>query len=361
MNWNTVNSAIASAGALVGDENFPWVLAASVFCVMIFLWLFLWLFPIRLWVWALTTKTPVGMLDMIFMRFRRVPPAVIVEEMINATQAGIPITRRQIESHYLAGGNVHRVVRAMISSHRAGIELTLDEACAIDLAGRDVFEAVNMSVKPWVIDCPNPASGKTTIDGVAKNGIQLRAKARVTVRANISRLIGGATEETVIARVGEGIVSAIGSAESHKEVLEHPDMISKAVLAKGLDSGTAFSILSIDIADVDVGINIGAKLQIDQAEADKEIAQALAEKRRAMAVAAEQEMRAREQEMRSRVVEAEAEVPKAIAEAFRSGQLGVMDYYNMKNVMSDTDMRQSISRGYTAKPAQPDKPEKPTK
>jgi uncharacterized protein YqfA (UPF0365 family) len=339
--------------AVAFEDSLLWIGGGAVVVLIILFCLFVWLFPIRLWIAAWTTKTPVGIFDMVFMRFRRVPPPVIVNPLINAVQARVPATRVQLESHYLAGGNVNLVVQAMISAQKANIPLSLDEACAIDLAGRNVFEAVRLSVEPRVIDCPNPASGKQTIDAVARNGIQLRTKARVTVRANLQRLVGGATEETIIARVGEGIVSAIGSADSHKEVLAQPDRISKAVLAKGLDSGTAFTILSIDIADVEVGVNIGAKLQIDQAEADKQIAQALAEQRRAMAVAAEQEFRAREQEMRAKLVEAEAQVPLAIAEAFRKGQLGIMDYYNMKNVIADTDMRSSISHGYQEHPKAP--------
>ncbi|MBN1867353.1 flotillin-like protein FloA [Candidatus Sumerlaeota bacterium] len=318
--------------------------------IVIFLWLFVWLIPIKLWIAALMTRTPVGLLDMIGMRLRRVSPALIVNPLIAAVQARVEASRVQLESHYLAQGNVWMVVQAMISASKAKLDLTLDQACAIDLAGRNVLDAVRMSVEPRVIDCPNPQSGRQTIDAVAKDGIQLRAKARVTVRANLERLIGGATEETIIARVGEGIVSSIGSANSHKDVLENPDSISKKVLAKGLDSGTAFSILSIDIADVDVGQNIGAKLQIDQAEADKQIAQARAEQRRAMAVAAEQEFRAREQEMRAKLVESESQVPLAIADAFRQGRLGIMDYYNMRNIMADTEMRSSISKGYEEGP-----------
>ncbi len=348
MNANWVLSTLAGSGQGILDDPVIPAVVGAVFVV--FLLIFFWLFPIKLWIAAKMTRTPVGMIDMITMRFRRVAPSMIVNPLITAVMARVAVTRIQLESHYLAGGNVWKVVGAMISAQKAKIELTIDQACAIDLAGRDVLEAVKMSVEPRVIDCPNPEGGKRTIDAVAKDGIQLRAKARVTVRANIERLIGGATEETIIARVGEGIVSAIGSADSHKKVLENPDMISKAVLSKGLDSGTAFSILSIDIADVDVGTNIGAKLQIDQAEADKQIAQAKAEQRRAMAVAAEQEMRAKEQEMRAKVVEAEAEVPKAMAEAFRKGHMGIMDYYNMKNVVADTDMRSSISKGYDAGP-----------
>lgn len=338
----------------VAAQNVETGLAIVIIVVLIiFLWLFFWLVPIRLWIAAKTTRTPVGILDMIAMRLRRVSPPMIVNPLIAAVQARVVASRQQLESHYLAGGNVWMVVQAMISAQKAKIELNLDQACAIDLAGRNVLEAVKMSVEPRVIDCPQPSASKSSIDAVAKDGIQLRAKARVTVRANLERLVGGATEETIIARVGEGIVSSIGSAGSHKDVLENPDRISKAVLQRGLDSGTAFSILSIDIADVDVGENIGAKLQIDQAEADKQIAQARAEQRRALAVAAEQEMRAREQEMRAKVVEAEAEVPKAMAEAFRKGHMGIMDYYNMKNVVADTEMRGSISKGFGDQPGGP--------
>jgi uncharacterized protein YqfA (UPF0365 family) len=260
-----------------------------------------------------------------------------------AKKAGIDILSDRLEAHCLAGGNVISVVQALIAANKASISLSFDRACAIDLAGRDIRDAVNTSVNPKVIDCPNPAKGRQTIDAVAMNGIQLMVKAKVTVRTNIDRLVGGATEETIIARVGEGIVSAIGSADSYKDVLENPDRISKAVLAKGLDSNTAFEILSIDIADVDVGDNIGAKLQSEQADADKRIAQAKAEVRRAAAVAVEQEMRAKTQEMRAKVVEAESLVPQAMADAFRSGNLGVMDYVRMKNVQADTSMRESIA------------------
>jgi uncharacterized protein YqfA (UPF0365 family) len=342
-----------NAAATAAQSETAVYLVIGVVGFIFFLWLFFYLIPIKLWIAAKLTRTPVGLLDMIGMRFRRVSPPSIVNPMINGIQAGIVVTRKQMEGHYLAGGNVAKVVMALIASMKAKIDLTIEQACAIDLAGRDVLEAVRMSVEPKVIDCPNvQSSGKSTMDAVARDGIQLRAKARVTVRANLERLIGGATEETIIARVGEGIVSAIGSAETHKEVLANPDMISKAVLKKGLDSGTAFSILSIDIADVDVGTNIGAKLQIDQAEADKQIAQAKAEQRRAMAVASEQENKSREQEMRAKVVEAEAEVPLAMAEAFRKGNLGIMDYYNFKNIQADTDMRDSVSKGYD-KPSNP--------
>ena len=280
---------------------------------------------------------------------RKVRPTVIVQAKIMAVKAGLPVATGRLEAHYLAGGNVPRVVRALIAAHRAGIDLNFDRATGIDLAGRDVLEAVQVSVNPRVIDCPDPTKGRPTIDAVAKDGIQVKARARVTVRANIDRLIGGATEETIIARVGEGIVTTIGSAESYKDVLENPDRISESVLSKGLDAGTAFEILSVDIADVDVGDNIGAKLQADQAEANKIIAQAEAEKRRAMAVAREQEMNALVRENRAKVVLAEAEIPKAIAESFRSGNLGIMDYYRLRNIQADTSMRDSI--GGEAKPA----------
>ena len=275
------------------------------------------------------------------MRIRKVVPKRIVDPMIKATKAGLKLSINNLEAHYLAGGNVDRVVNALIAAQRAGIPLDFERCCAIDLAGRDVLNAVQMSVNPKVIETPNIAA-------ISKDGIELRAKAKVTVRANIDRLVGGTGEETIIARVGEGIVTTVGSSLSHKDVLENPDSISRTVLGKGLDSGTAFEILSIDIADVDVGRNVGAQLQIDQAEADKRIAQAKAEERRAMAVAQEQENKAEVQGMHAKVIEAEAEVPKAIAEAFRGGKLGVMDYYNMRNVMADTQMRESI--GTTAKP-----------
>ena len=276
---------------------------------------------------------------------RKVNPQAIVLSRIRAVKAGLDVSTNQLETHYLAGGNVPRVVNAMIAADRAEIELPFKTAAAIDLAGRDVLEAVKTSVHPKVIDCPSPTSGRNTVDAVAQDGIQLKAKARVTVRANLERLVGGATEETIIARVGEGIVTTIGSASSHKAVLENPDSISKVVLAKGLDAGTAFEILSIDIADIDVGDNIGAKLQADQAESDKRRFQAEAEKRRAMAVAQEQEFQAEVANARAEVVRAEAEVPKAMAEAFRSGNLGIMDYYRMQNIKADTSMRGSIAEG----------------
>ncbi|PTM59483.1 flotillin-like protein FloA [Desmospora activa] len=293
--------------------------------------------PVMLWISAMASGVYVGLTTLIGMRLRRIAPARIINPLIKARKAGLDVNIAQLETHYLAGGNVDRVVDALIAAQRADIDLMFERAAAIDLAGRDVLQAVQMSVNPKVIETP-------VVSAVAKDGIEVRVVARVTVRANIDRLVGGAGEETIIARVGEGIVTTNGSANSHKEVLENPDLISSTVLSKGLDAGTAFEILSIDIADVDVGKNIGATLQIDQAEADKNIAQAKAEERRAMAVAKEQEMRARVEEMRAKVVEAEAEVPMAMAEAFRAGKLGVMDYYNMQNVIADTDMRKSISQ-----------------
>lgn len=294
-------------------------------------------FPVMLWVSAQASGVNISLFQLFMMRIRNVPPQVIVRAMVEAHKAGIALTRDDLEAHFLAGGHVEQVVHALVSANKAGINLSFSDAAAIDLAGRDVFEAVQMSVNPKVIDTP-------PVTAVAKNGIQLIAKARVTVRANISQLVGGAGEETVLARVGEGIVSSIGSAEAHSSVLENPDSISKLVLKKGLDSGTAFEILSIDIADIDVGRNIGAVLQMDQAEADKNIAQAHAEERRAMAVATEQEMKAKAQEARARVIEAEAEVPLAMAEAFRNGNLGVMDYYQMRNIQADTSMRENIAK-----------------
>ncbi len=304
--------------------------------IIVGLWIIFYFVPVGLWFTALVSGVRIPLIQLILMRWRKVPPASIVRAMIEATKAGIPVNRNELEAHYLAGGHIERVVHALVSANKANIDLNFKTASAIDLAGRDVFEAVQMSVNPKVINTPPVAA-------VAKDGIQLICKARVTVRANIKRLVGGAGEETVLARVGEGIVSSIGSAESHKSVLENPDFISRKVLEKGLDAGTAFEILSIDIADIDVGKNIGAVLSMDQAEADKNIAQARAEERRAMAVALEQENRALAQEMRARVIEAEAEIPKAIAEAFRKGNLGVMDYYRLKNIDADTRMRESLS------------------
>lgn len=316
------------------------VLASLVFAVVLFNFFGLWLR-------ARISGAPVGMGTLIAMKLRGLPVAQVVDARITAVKAGLPIETDPLEAHYLAGGNVNQVILALIAAEKSGIELSFDHARGIDLAtkgtGKTVLDAVKTSINPKVIDCPNPASGKVTIDGVAKDGIGVKAKARVTVRTNLAQFVGGATEETIIARVGEGIVSAIGSADSYKLVLENPDRISKAVLAKGLDSGTAFEILSIDIADVDIGENIGAKLQAEQADADKRVAQAKAEVRRAAAVAVEQEMRAKTQEMRAKVVEAEAQVPQAMADAFRAGNLGIMDYVRMKNIQADTEMRGSIA------------------
>ncbi len=306
--------------------------------IIIVVMTFLHFVPIGLWISAIAANVPVGIFTLVGMRMRRVSPQRIVLPLIKANKAGLDVSVNQLEAHYLAGGNVDKVVDALIAAHRAQIPLPFERSAAIDLAGRDVLEAVQMSVNPKVIETP-------IVSAVAKNGIELKIKARVTVRANIDRLVGGAGEPTIIARVGEGIVTTVGSSESHSDVLANPDDISKTVLGKGLDAGTAFEILSIDIADVDVGRNIGAELQTDQAEADKRIAQAKAEERRAMAVAKEQEMKAYTQEMEAKVVEAQAEVPHAMAEALREGRLGVMDYYTLNNVQADTDMRNSISRG----------------
>ena len=310
---------------------------------------------INLWVQAWLSGAPVSLFSLIGMRLRKVRPEVIVLSRIKAVKAGLDISTNQLETHYLAGGRVPSVVNALIAANRARISLPFDTACAIDLAGRDILDAVQTSVNPKVIDVPNPKLGRPTVDAVAKDGIQLKARARVTVRANIQRLVGGATEETIVARVGEGVVSTIGSAETHKQVLENPDRISKTVLERGLDAGTAFEILSIDIADIDVGENIGAKLQADQAEADKKRFQAEAEKRRALALAQEQEFKAEEQKNRALVVLAEAEVPKAMADAFRQGNLGIMDYYNLRNIQADTAMRKSIGgEGGTASDESPE-------
>ncbi len=297
----------------------------------------LYFIPIGLWFQAQITNVRISLLQLIFMRWRKVPPSTIVNAMITSKKAGLLLTRDDLEAHYLAGGHVPAVVNALISAEKANLDLSFKVATAIDLAGRDILEAVHMSVNPKIINTP-------PVSAVAKDGIQLIAKARVTVRASIENLVGGAGEETVLARVGEGIVSAIGSSQSHKGVLENPDSISKLVLSRGLDAGTAFEILSIDIADVDVGKNIGAELQENQAAADLKVAEAKAEERRAMAVAEEQEMKALAQQMRAKVIEAEAEIPKAMSQAFREGNMGIMDYYNMKNVMADTEMRESISK-----------------
>ena len=319
----------------------PWIIGAA---IIVFLIIFFSFVPLGLWITASASGVKIGLFQLVGMRIRKVNAADIVYPMIKATKAGLKIPMNKLEAHYLAKGgkssgkaSVNRVVDSLIAAQRAGIPLDFERSCAIDLAGRDVLNAVQMSVNPKVIETP-------IIAAVAMDGIELRAKAKVTVRANIDRLVGGAGEETIIARVGEGIVTTVGSASSHKEVLENPDSISRTVLSKGLDAGTAFEILSIDIADVDVGRNVGAQLQIDQAEADKRIAQAKAEERRAMAVAQEQENVAEVQRMRARVIEAEAEVPQAISAALREGKLGVLDYYNMKNIMSDTDMRTAIGK-----------------
>mgnify|MGYP000911684993 CR=1 FL=1 len=311
------------------------IMIAIIFTFLAVLFSFI---PLGLWISALAAGVRIGIFTLVGMRFRRVPPSLIVNSLIKADKAGIEVSTNQLEAHFLAGGNVDRVVNALIAAERANIPLPFERAAAIDLAGRNVLEAVQMSVNPQVIETP-------VVSAMAKNGIEVRAKAKVTVRANIDRLVGGAGEATIIARVGEGIVTTVGSSDTHKVVLENPDLISRTVLNKGLDAGTAFEILSIDIADVDVGRNIGAQLQTDQAEADKRIAQAKAEERRALAVAREQEMKASVQEMRAKVVEAEAEVPQAMAQALREGKLGVMDYYQLQNVLADTSMRESIAKG----------------
>lgn len=323
------------------------IIAIGIACLF-GLWVIFYFIPIGLWFSALVAGVRISLVQLILMRWRKVPPSVIVKALITSTKAGLKLTRNDLEAHYLAGGHVQPVVNALISADKANLELTFKAATAIDLAGRDVFEAVQLSVTPKVIETP-------PVTAVAKNGIQLITKARVTVRTNIKQLVGGAGEATVLARVGEGIVAAIGSSDSHKHILESPDSISKVVLAKGLDSGTAYEILSIDIADIDVGINIGARLQMDQANADKNIAQAKAEERRAMAVALEQEMKAKAQEARAKVIEAETQVPLAIADAFRTGHLGVMDYYRMQNIQADTTMRDSIGKDTGSSDVKPTK------
>lgn len=317
------------------DNGFIGIIITAVL-ILIFISIFLRFVPVGLWVTAFFSGVKVSIGTLVGMRLRQVSPHAIIRPLIKATKAGLSLSTNELEAHFLAGGNVNAVIDALIASHRADIELEFEKAAAIDLAGRNVFEAVQVSVNPKVIVTPDIAA-------VAKDGIEIIAKAKVTVRANIERLVGGAGEDTIIARVGEGVVTTVGSADKHSDVLENPDMISKTVLGKGLDSGTAFEILSIDIADVDVGRNIGAKLQTEQAEADKNIAQAKAEERRSMAIAQEQEMRAETQKMRAKVVEAEAKVPLAMSEALRSGNIGVMDYYKMKNINADTDMRTAIS------------------
>jgi uncharacterized protein YqfA (UPF0365 family) len=303
---------------------------------IVLLMVFFYYVPVQLWITAVFSGVNVSLVDLLMLRLRKVPPRIIVDSLINSTKAGLDPTVNDLETHFLAGGHVPSVIKALISADKANIQLSFKQAAAIDLAGRDVFEAVQISVNPQVINTP-------VVSAVAQDGIQLTAQARVTVRANIAQLVGGAGEETILARVGEGIVTSIGSSRSHKDVLENPDRISKLVLEKGLDSGTAFEILSIDIADIDVGDNIGAKLQIDQANADLKVAEAKAEERRAMAVAVEQEMKAKAQAARAKVIESEAEIPMAIAEAFRTGNLGIMDYYRMRNMQADTDMRESIA------------------
>ncbi len=318
-------------------EGFP-VYILIAFGSIILLFVFLYFVPVNLWITARFSGVKVGLFELVFMRIRKVPPRIIVGELITATKAGLEVTTPDLETHYLAGGNVPTVIKALISADKANISLDFKQSTAIDLAGRDVFEAVQISVNPKVITTPKVAA-------VAADGIQLIAVARVTVRANIQQLVGGAGEDTILARVGEGIVTSIGSASTHKDVLENPDNISKLVLQRGLDAGTAFEILSIDIADVDVGTNIGATLQTDQASADLKVAEAKAEERRAMAVALEQEMKAKAQEARAKVIMAEAEVPLAMADAFREGNLGIMDYYKMQNIEADTSMRESIATG----------------
>jgi uncharacterized protein YqfA (UPF0365 family) len=315
----------------------PLTLLITVFGGIILFFIFLYFVPVNLWITAIFSGVKVGLLELVFMRIRKVPPSLIVNSLITVTKAGIKVSLNELETHYLAGGHVPSVIKALISAEKANIALTFNQAAAIDLAGRDVFEAVQISVNPKVITTPRVAA-------VASDGIQLIAVARVTVRANLAQLVGGAGEDTILARVGEGIVTSIGSALTHKEVLENPDKISKLVLSRGLDAGTAFEILSIDIADVDVGKNIGADLQTDQAAADLKVAEAKAEERRAMAVAVEQEMKAKAQEARALVILEEAEIPKAIADALRSGNMGVMDYYKMQNIQADTEMRESISK-----------------
>ena len=338
-------NAITPLLAQVGPTTIVWaVVGLFGFILAIFAFNFF-----SIWLRAWVSGAYVGPVELIALRLRSVPVGMIVDSRITAVKSGLPLTIDQLSTHYLAGGNVQMVVLGLIAAQKAGIHLTFDRACAIDLATKGtkktVLEAVKTSINPEVIDCPNPASGKNNIDGVAKDGIIVKARARVTVRTNLDRFVGGATEETIIARVGQGIVTAIGSADSYKDVLENPDRISKTVLSNALDANTAFEILSIDIADVSVGENIGAKLQAEQAEANKLIAQAKAEERRAAAVATEQEMVARVAEMRARVVEAEAQIPLAMAEAFRSGNLGIMDYYKMKNIQADTGMRENIGGG----------------
>ena len=336
---NIIFSILANASG--SPEWLTWGIPVIIVAGIIFLAIFFSFFPVGLWISTRASGVKIRIFQLVGMKIRKVTPSVITTPMIKATKAGLKLNINELEAHYLAGGNVDRVVNALIAAQGAGIPLDFEKACVIDLAGRDVLQAVQMSVNPKIIETP-------VISAIAKDGIELRAKVKVTVRANIDRLVGGAGESTLVARVGEGVVTTVGSSATHKEVLENPDLISKTVLGKGLDAGAAFEILSIDIADIDVGRNIGAQLQIDQAEADKRIAQAKAEERRAIAVAQEQENVAAVQGMRAKVIEAEAQIPLAIAEAFRTGNLGVMDYYNMRNLMADTDMRKSI--GESVKP-----------
>jgi len=343
---------MATYGDSAQVSSILWI-GLAVVVALILIVVFLRFVPLGLWITSLAAGVHVRISSLIGMRLRRIQPKRLVDPLIKARKAGLDITLPKLETHYLAGGNVDKVINALIAAQRSNIEMPFEKASAIDLAGRDVLQAVQMSVTPKVIETP-------VVAAIAKDGIELRAKARVTVRTNIERLVGGAGEETIIARVGEGIVTTVGSSETHKQVLENPDLISQTVLNKGLDAGTAYEILSIDIADVDVGRNVGAQLQMDQAEADRHIAQARAEERRAMAVAREQEMKASVQEMRARVVEAEAEVPKALAAALREGKLGVMDYYQMKNVIADTDMRDGIAKA-TNPPTAPLDPNRPKK
>lgn len=348
--FSTLLASIFSSdnGVSMSDGAFLWIIFA-VIIVLVLITVFLRFVPLGLWITSLAAGVHVSISSLIGMRLRRIQPKRLVEPLIKARKAGLDMTLTKLETHFLAGGNVDRVINALIAAQRSNIEMPFEKASAIDLAGRDVLQAVQMSVTPKVIETP-------VVAAIAKDGIELRAKARVTVRTNIERLVGGAGEETIIARVGEGIVTTVGSSETHKQVLENPDLISQTVLNKGLDAGTAYEILSIDIADVDVGRNIGAQLQMDQAEADRHIAQARAEERRAMAVAHEQEMKAAVQEMRARVVEAEAEVPRALAAALREGRLGVMEYYQMKNVMADTEMREGIAKAATPGNTLPEPP-----
>jgi uncharacterized protein YqfA (UPF0365 family) len=325
------------------QDNYLWLIAGIIIVLIAVFILVIFFSFVRLWIQALLNSAKISILDLVGMKLRNIDYQMIVRQKIALVQAGVKISTEELQQHYLARGNVPKTAMAVIAAHKAKMELPWRDASAIDLAGRDVLEAVRTSVNPKVIDCPDPNKGKPTLDGVCKNGIQLKARARVTVRTKLDRLVGGATEETIIARVGEGIVEAIGSAEHHTDVLSNPNMISKAVLKNSLDSQTAFEIVSIDVAEIDVGENIGAMLQANQAKADLQVAQALAEKRRAAAVAQEQEMKARVEENRAKVMEAEAQVPLAIAQAFRDGRLGIMDYYNLRNLQSDTEMRNSIA------------------